>query len=75
MDRTTPQIAGPVLTDGDLVSPTWRKLESYLERRLSEMRRMNDGEFNDPLATAVLRGQIKELKHLLALREPPVLIP
>lgn len=46
------------------------KLRLYYEARLSDLRRRNDGDL-DLAATARLRGQIAECRHLLALHEAP----
>ena len=50
----------------DAQNPLWQKLKPYLEERLENLRKMNDGDHND-LGTANLRGRIAEVKALLAL--------
>jgi hypothetical protein len=53
------------LTDIDLNSELWHKLLPYLAARLALLRRKNDAQLG-PEQTATLRGQIAELKNLLA---------
>lgn len=48
----------------------WQKLESHLNARIDLMRCQNDGDLNE-IATARLRGRIKELKDLLDAANPP----
>lgn len=50
----------------DRQSPTWRKLRDHFEQRLQELRAKNDNDL-DPIATAKVRGSIKEALYLLAL--------
>lgn len=54
------------LTDIDLNSDLWHsKLLPYLAARLALLRRKNDAQLA-PEQTAALRGQISEIKNLLA---------
>ena len=50
----------------DRQSPTWRKLRDHFEQRLQELREKNDNDLGE-LATAKLRGQLAEIRYLLAL--------
>lgn len=54
------------LTYTDVHSTTWLKVRTFLEVRLDTLRRKNDSINLTPEQTAVLRGQITELKNLLA---------
>jgi hypothetical protein len=51
-------------------SPLWRKLTAHFESRLADMRQQNDGQRSD-IETAHLRGQIAQIKSLLALNSEP----
>lgn len=55
-----------LLDSNDRQSPTWRKLKTYLESRLHELRLKNDNDMSD-ISTAKLRGSLMELRNLLAL--------
>lgn len=57
------------LTEIELQSAAWQKLKAYMEQRLDECRRRNDGDLNE-IETARLRGRIGSLKELLAIGEP-----
>lgn len=58
----------------DFRSETWKAIEELANSRLDELRRKNDGQL-DPTQTAVVRGQIAELKKLLTLAKPgPALV-
>lgn len=57
--------ATPRFTPEDFKSPTWVRLRELMNARLQEHREQND--FGDPESTARRRGQIAELKELLAL--------
>ncbi len=56
------------LTEADLHSVLWRKLQPHLEARLAQLRSKNDNEL-DATRTAHVRGAIAEVKSLLALGE------
>jgi hypothetical protein len=51
-------------------SALWQKILRHLEGRLVYLRSLNDGELSQT-DTARLRGQIRELKNLIALGEGP----
>ena len=55
-----------LLTDADKRTALWDKLVQHFEERRDEYRRKNDGDL-DPVATARLRGRIKETEYLLSL--------
>ena len=57
-----------MLTQDDLKTPTWQRIDALLNRRIDELRRQNDSEL-DERQTAAVRGGIKELKRLLSLAE------
>lgn len=61
------------LTEHELESVLWRKIEKYADDRISLLRAKNDGRLG-PDETAWVRGQIFELKALLGLGAPPLLI-
>lgn len=63
-----------LLTPAEVNTPVWHKLERYLRRRLEAARERNDGPLTAD-ETAVLRGEIKALKGLLALGRPLPPIP
>jgi hypothetical protein len=57
--------------DGSILDYRAREmLKNHLTHRLSGHRKSNDGD-KDPIETATLRGQIKELKSLLLKVDPP----
>ena len=56
------------LNRDDFRSATWRNLTKDLKERLDELRGINDTD-RDERATAKLRGQISELKRILALAD------
>jgi len=45
-------------------SPEWEEMQAYLELRLDELRRRNDGDQTD-ISTAQVRGRIAEIKKIL----------
>lgn len=51
----------------DINSPTWKAIEAHLKARLVTLREKNDSEQLDLSATSKVRGQIAEVKELLAL--------
>lgn len=63
-----------ILTPAEVNTPVWNKLERHLRRRLEAARERNDGELT-PEQTALVRGEIKALKGLLALGRPLPPIP
>lgn len=60
-----------ILTKFDLSQPTWIKVKNYLEAELLKLRVRNDEDMNE-VETALLRGEIKRIKMLLALEKEPV---
>lgn len=62
------------LTDSDKATPLWIALRAHLEQRLEQHRSRNDTDLN-PEQTAKLRGQIMELRALLALESPRPRVP
>jgi len=59
-----------LLSNLDLQSATWKKLEQHYTERLAMLRAKNDSD-SDPQRTSKLRGAIAEAKHFLALGEAP----
>ena len=59
----------------DFLSPTWTRLTQTLEDRLKELRELNDAPSFGPEKTALIRGQISELKRILSLADPASLSP
>lgn len=59
-----------VLTKADLSSPTWIKLAKHMEACQQRLRAKNDSANLDALATALIRGELRGLKNLLALGQP-----
>lgn len=53
------------LADADLASAFWLKLRAHLQARLELLRNYIEQDI-DPIKTAHTRGQIAELKKLLA---------
>lgn len=62
------------LTDADMNTPLWHAMRAHLERRLAAHRGKNDTDLTTE-QTAKLRGQIHELKALLALEAPRPEVP
>lgn len=50
-------------------SPTWIYIKNYLEEQIEKLRQKNDNPTLSYEKTQVIRGQIKELKLILALPE------
>lgn len=59
------------LDDDDLRSPTWKKIEAYLTAHLEKLRLKNESDALDAIATARMRGRIRETRHFLTLGRPP----
>lgn len=57
------------MTLDDLRSPVWRRFTQDLQLRLQELRELNDSVGNSQDTTLKIRGQIFEVKRLLALSE------
>jgi hypothetical protein len=53
----------------DFRTPTWSRFTKLLQERLQELRELNDASANTETKTALIRGQISEVKRLLALPE------
>ena len=53
----------------EIGSPTWKAIQAFAQKRLSELRAENDRTSLDATQTAVIRGRIASLKDLLALPE------
>lgn len=60
-----------VLAIEDRESPLWRRLADHMRAQLADLRERNDAPQLDQIKTAVIRGQISQLKALLALGDPP----
>jgi hypothetical protein len=54
-------------------SATWKAIELYVDERITNLRLSNDSEGLNEIATALIRGQIKALKALLALTKAPAI--
>ncbi len=55
------------MTLDDFRSPQWRRFTQTLLERLQELREFNDASANNETKTALIRGQISEVKRILAL--------
>jgi hypothetical protein len=55
------------MTPEDFRSPEWRRFTKTLQDRLQGLREFNDSFANSPEKTALIRGQISEVKRLLSL--------
>lgn len=55
------------MTHNDLRTPVWSRFTKELQLRLQELREFNDSSANSEVKTALIRGQISEVKRLLAL--------
>lgn len=51
----------------ELFSPTWNFMNSHLHKQLNDLRKKNDNIITSFEKTQVIRGQIKEIKLLLAI--------
>jgi len=58
------------LSAADRRSTLWMQIEQHLNQRLDTLRRSNDGDRGE-IPTALLRGQIAELKYILTLGQEP----
>lgn len=58
-----------LLTESDIQTLVWKKLEQYLNARLETLRARNDGNLTSD-ETAKLRGRIAEVKATLDLAKP-----
>lgn len=50
----------------DFHTETWKRLTQHLQARLQELRELNDAQAS-PERTSLIRGQIEEVKRMLAL--------
>ncbi len=60
-----------ILDQTDRYSSTWAKLSEHFNERLRVLREKNDNVTLTSEQTIALRGQIKEIKYLLSLGNPP----
>ena len=67
-------MSGFRVTDAERSSPLWLALRRHYEERLAALRVQNDTR-KSPEETAWLRGQIAEVRSLLALDAPPPEVP
>lgn len=56
-----------ILSREDCSTKVWRNVRKHLAARLLELRALNDNPTHDLTKTAAIRGQIAEVKNLLAL--------
>ncbi|RTL37156.1 MAG: hypothetical protein EKK53_21540 [Burkholderiales bacterium] len=59
------------LRPNDFRSETWKRLTNALEAELERLRESNDAQSLGVTDTAVIRGQIKAVKNILALGQQP----
>lgn len=59
------------LTPAEWQTAVWQKLEAHLRERLASYRRKNDAPTLSESETALNRGRIAELKHLIGLGGKP----
>ena len=55
-----------VITDADKLSAAWNRMQAYWAQQLADLRAMNDADL-DIVATANLRGRIKQVKAFLSM--------
>lgn len=56
-------------------APLWTRIEAEMHRRVAELRAENDSPNNTEADTQLIRGQIAELKIMLAwTQDPPPLV-
>jgi len=60
---------GNVTPDLDTTSSTWAFIESYATQEIDALRRQNDSLNCDSVKTAAIRGGIKQLLKILALKD------
>lgn len=61
------------LTEIEAASAVWARIKTHLEERLRILREKNDTPLN-PIETARVRGEIKAVKQLLDVGQPPASI-
>ncbi len=61
------------LTSQEKNSPLWAKIKEHYDEELTKLRQKNDGDIIklSEIETAELRGQIRQVKMLLALEKEP----
>lgn len=59
-----------ILNQAEINSAVWQKLKKHIENRITLLRSSNDKLHLSKKETAVIRGQIVELKILLKRVEP-----
>jgi len=59
------------LTISEKNSPLWAKIKEHYDEELTKLRQKNDGDIIklSAIETAELRGQIRQVKMLLALEQ------
>ena len=62
------------LTEEERASAIWRKLAGHLDSQLRIYREQNEALVMMPEARGAVIGQIREVKRLLALGDPPKLM-
>ena len=62
-------IGNPTMAVLDINSPTWQWIVNWATDELDKSRKLNDSIIRTDKDTAVLRGEIKRLKEILALPE------
>ena len=53
----------------DFRSATWKRLSTTIQKRVDELRKLNDSPSFGPEQTALIRGGISELNKILSLAE------
>lgn len=53
----------------DFRSATWKRLSMTIQKRVDELRKLNDSPSFGPEQTALIRGGISELNKILSLAE------
>jgi len=54
----------------DLTSPTWSKLKKHLQAVQHKLRTRLEDPNLDPVQTALIRGELRRIRNLLALDSP-----
>ncbi len=72
----TPAVTYPVkvLTDAERASSTSQKLRQHLLDQLASAQIRNESPTADPVKTAMLRGEIRQIRYVLSLFEEPIVI-
>lgn len=69
-DQQVPEPDRAMLTDSELGSPLWEKLEKHMKRELFTLRMLNDQPIEE-VDTYFIRGKIQAIKDFLSLAEKP----